>query len=145
MGQKLTAQDGKIALRDHVALKAADAHNRLSKLTGDDAIWRLLNDSAVVRYPVGVRFDAGPLEPGEFAFPSPLGEHPSQGFCLFIHPRFEHRPETWPLIAGYYLPSINYGDIATEDDAELFGAVLVGMNTEEYHAALCVIADEVAP
>ncbi len=145
MGQKLTAQDGKIALRDHVALKAAAAHERLAMLIGDDAIWRLLNDDAVVRYPVGVRFDDEPLDPGEFAVPSALGEHPSQGFCLFIHPRFEHRPETWPLIAGYYIPSINYGEIATEEDAELFGAVLVGMNTEEYYSALCAIADEVAP
>ena len=143
MAHKLTADDGKIALRDHVALKAAEAHDRLAKLTGDDAIWRLLDDDVVVRYPVGVRFDASELEPGEFAFPSPLGEHPSQGYCLFIHPRFEHRPETWPLIAGYYLPSINYGEIVGADDAELFGAALLGLDQETYYGALCELCDSI--
>lgn len=108
-----------------------------------ETILRMLDDRAVVRYPVEVRFDAEPLEPGEFAMPIAVGDHPSAGYCLFMHPCFEQQPEVWPLLIAYHIPSINYGDIVTHDEAEHFGATLIGLDAEAYYGALCELADSI--
>ncbi|USN99628.1 MAG: hypothetical protein H6810_02900 [Phycisphaeraceae bacterium] len=139
-----TEKDGQLALRDHIVARALGARDRHGPVIDAESIMRLLDDRAAVRYPVGVRFDAGPLEPGEFAWAMPLGERPSDGFCLFIHPHFERRPEAWPLLIAYHLPSVNYGEIVTADEAELFAVTLLGMDIDVYYHALCALADEIA-
>jgi hypothetical protein len=144
MSTRLTAKDGKIALHDHVVQKAHEARARHGALEADGIV-RLLDDRAVVRYPIGVRFDAEPLEPGEFAWPKPLGDHPSAGYCLFVHPCFENRPETWPLLIAYHIPSVNYGDIVSHEEAEAFGAALLGMDVDDYYRRLCALADAMPP
>ena len=143
MERRLTEQDGRLALRDHILARAAAARARHGPVIDDGAIMQVLEDREVVRYPVRIRFDAEPLQPGEFAHAAPLGDHPRQGFCLFIHPAFGHRPETWPLVIAYHIAPVNYGDIASPDDCELFGATLLGLGREEYYQALCALADEV--
>ena len=135
-------QEGRDALRGHAAASAHDARAHCGGRVDADAIVRLLDNRRFVRHPVGIRFDASGLEPGEFAFPMPLGEHPSGGFCLFIHPQFEQRPETWPLLISYHIPSINYGDIVTHEEAELYGSTLLGMDIDAYYQSLCALADE---
>ena len=46
---------------------------------------QILEDRACVRYPCEVVFDAGPLEPGEFAHPVAKGERPEDGLrCASI-------------------------------------------------------------
>lgn len=145
MGHQLTEHDGRAALGDHLEAKASEARLRLGLLIDAEAIMRMLDDRTMVRYPVGVRFDAEPLEPGEFAWPMPLGERPSAGFCLFIHPEFEHQPDAWPLLIAYHIPSINYGEIVSHDEAELFGATLLGIDREAYYAALCELVDSIPP
>lgn len=141
--QKLTEQDGKTALLDHVDAKAQEARLSHGLYIDADVIVRMLDDRAIVRYPVGIRFDADPLEAGEFAWAMPLGEHPSAGFCLFLHPWFESQPQVWPLLIAYHIPSINYGDIVAHEDAERYGASLLGLSTEEYYRALCELVDSI--
>jgi hypothetical protein len=141
MAERLTEEDGRTALREHVAEKAMDARLRHGLLIDADQMVRVLDDRTVVRYPVGIRFDAEPLEPGEFAWPMPLGDSPSKGFCLFIHPYFEDQPEAWPLLIAYHIPSMNYGEIATHEEAEIFGATLLGLEQDEYYNALCELTD----
>ncbi len=104
----------------------------------------MLDDREVVRYPTGLRFDAEPLQAGEFAFAQPLGEHPADGYCLFVHPCFENRREVWPLLTAYHIPVINYGDsVVTHEEAELFGATLLGMEIDAYYQALCELTDSI--
>lgn len=143
MAQRLTEQDARVALRDHLAEKAMNARLARGMYIDAQAIIDMLDDRAFVRYPVGVRFDAGALEPGEFAAPVPLGDHPAQGFCLFIHPCFERQPDAWPLLIAYHIPSINYGEIVSPEDAELFGATLLGLDQDTYYHALCELADSI--
>ncbi|MCA9309946.1 MAG: hypothetical protein KDA21_02005 [Phycisphaerales bacterium] len=138
---RLTEQDGRTALRTHVEQKASEARLRNGLYIDAEQIIRMLDDRAVVRYPVGIRFEAEPLEPGEFAWPMPLGDHPAAGFCLFIHPWFESQPQVWPLLIAYHIPTINYGDIASHQDAELYGATLLGMSPDEYYQAICELVD----
>lgn len=141
MERKLSGADGQQALRDHVVQRAADARLRYGMLIDADTIMKIINDRAVVRYPMGVRFDSGPLRPGEFAALEAIGEHPAEGYCLFVHPRFQGEPESWPLVIAYYIPSVNYGDIASHVEAELFGATLLGLEVDDYYNTLCVFAD----
>lgn len=141
MAHRLTEHDGRVALRDHILERTAAARARYGPLIDDAAIMRILDDREIVRYPLGVRFDAAPLQPGEFAFAMPVGEHPREGFCLFIHPSFEQRRDLWPRLIAYHIPPVNYGDIADAEDCELFGASLLGLTTDSYYEALCDLAD----
>jgi len=143
MAERLSEEDGRIALREHVVEKAMDARLRHGLYIDAEQMVRVLDDRAVVRYPVGIRFDAEGLEAGEFAWPMPLGDSPSKGFCLFIHPCFEDQPDAWPLLIAYHIPTINYGEIATHEEAELFGATLLGLEQDEYYKALCELTDSI--
>lgn len=132
--------DGRSALRDHAIERAKLARAKHGPMS-PSTIMRLLDDRDVVRYPTGVRFDASGLEAGEFAFAQPLGEHPREGFCLWVHPALQQRPEDLPLAIAYHIPAINYGDVAQPDDCEAFGAALLGLEIEAYYRRLCSIAD----
>ncbi len=145
MAQKLTEQDGRRALRDHLLEKAALARQRHGPVIDDAAIMRVLDDRDIVRYPMGIRFDAAGLETGEFAHAMPLGEHPREGFCLFVHPVFERQRDLWPLLIAYHIPPVNYGDIADAEDCERFGAALLGFDVEDYYSVLCEAADSLPP
>ncbi len=143
MARHLTEQDAQIALKDHLGEKAMNARLAHGMYIDAETMLEMLDDRSFVRYPVSIRFDAEHLEPGEFAMPIPLGDHPSAGFCLFIHPYFEHQPEAWPLLIAYHIPSINYGEIVSHEDAEYFGATLVGLDVDTYYQALCELADSI--
>ena len=143
MEQKLTEADARRSLKDHVFEKARNAHLKFGFCIDAPAITRIIDSREFVRYPMGIRFDAGPLQSGEFACLEPLGEEPSRGFCLFVHPCFQTRPDVLPLIVAYYIPSVNYGDIVSNEEAELFGATLLGMDVEDYYRALCELSDAI--
>jgi hypothetical protein len=139
-----TAGQAQQSLRDHVRAKAAEARLRRGGRIDRAEMALLLEDRSVVRYPLGVRFDSEPLRPGEFACLEALGDHPSDGFCLFIHPMFEPVDDLIPLLIAYYIPSVNYGEVASHAEAELFGAGLLGLEVEEYYRILCSVADTLA-
>ena len=141
---KPTVADGQRALLEHAAGRAWLARQRYGPEIDAAAMERILQDREIVRHPVEVCFDADPLEPGEFAYAAPLGERPHEGFRLFVHPHFEHRPEAWPLLIAYHLVRVNYGSVATCEQAEAFGATLLGMTRDAYYEKLCGLADEIA-
>ncbi|MDZ4754574.1 MAG: hypothetical protein SGJ11_08760 [Phycisphaerae bacterium] len=138
---KPSAEDAQQSLRDHVVAKAREARLACAQCVDRAALMGLLENRAVVRYPLGVRFDAEPLQPGEFACLEPLGAHPADGFCLYVDPLFENVDEMIPLLVAYYIPSVNYGEVASHVEAELYGATLLGMDVEEYYELLCSAAD----
>jgi len=141
MSHQPSEQDGRRGLRDHALERAALARARHGPVMNAEAMLRLLDDRDVVRYPKLVRFDAAGLEPGEFAHAEPLGEHPREGFCLYVHTSFARRDDVLPLLIAYHIPPINYGDIVEPEDCEAFGAALLGMSQEDYYEALCELAD----
>lgn len=110
---KSTPEYGQEALRDHIVDKASAARRKYGGATDYPTMLRILDDTDVVRYPTGIRFDAGPLERGEFALLQPLGDEPASGFCLFVHPAFQERPDALPLLIAHHIVRINYGEIAT--------------------------------
>ena len=138
----LTEEDGYEALRGHVAERAVLAREKYGPVIDLDAIRQILSDGEVMRFPTVLRFDAEALIAGEFAWAAALGDKPSDGFAIVVHPHFEERVEDLPLLIAYHIVTVNYLDVVTHVEAELFGATLLGLTSEEYYERLCKLADE---
>jgi hypothetical protein len=144
MPHQLTQEDARESLTAHVAARGLAIREKYGPAIGWAELQRILADRECVRYPCELAFDATPLQPGELAFPLPLGDRPEDGFQLCIHPYFAADPARVPGLALYQLVAINYGAFASPDDAESFGAAVLGLAREEYYSALCALADEIA-
>jgi hypothetical protein len=144
MRDKLNIEDARESLTAHVAAKGVEIRAKFGPAIGWSQLQLILDDPECVRYPCELAFDAGPLEPGECAYPEPKGEIPEDGFRLCIHPYFSVEPARVPMLALYQIVSINYGAFASPHDAETFGAAVLGIAQEDYYAALCAMADEIS-
>jgi hypothetical protein len=102
----------------------------------------ILRDRECVRYPCEIAFDAAPLLDGEFAHPVPKSERPEDGFTMFVHPLFMTQLERVPHLVLYQIVLVNYGEFASPEDAEIFGASALGISKDEYYETLCELADE---
>jgi hypothetical protein len=49
-----------------------------------------------------------------------------------------------PALVLYQLVLVNYGDFASPDDAEAFGAAALGISREAYYQMVCQAADDVS-
>lgn len=144
MAQQLTAADAKVSLTAHVEAKGVEVFLKYGPQMGWGELQRLLADRAYVRYPCEIAFDATDLLPGECAHPVQIGERPEEGFRMCVHPLFLLQLERVPSLVLYQLVAVNYGEFASADEAETFGAAALGLTRDEYYAALCLLADELA-
>lgn len=144
MATQLTAADARQSLNSHMAAKGAEIREKYGPTIGWNELLQILNDRACVRYPCEIVFDAGPLQAGEFAHPVARGDRPEDGFFMHVHPYFATQPERVPCLALYQLVLVNYGEFASADDAETFGASVLGLSRDDYYAVLCQMADEIA-
>ncbi len=143
MSQKLTAADARQSLNAHVAAKGAEIFKKYGPHIGWKELQQILKDEDCVRYPCEIVFDAGQLGPGEFAHPVAKGEQPGDGFTMFVHPFYMTQLERVPHLVLYQLVLVNYGEFASPEDAETFGASALGISKDEYYATLCEMADEI--
>ena len=142
MNQKLTEEDARESLNAHVESKGCAIRAKYGDTMGWNELMALLNDRAFVRYPCEILFDASVLQPGEFAFPHPKGDAPNDGFTIHVHPHFASQLGVVPALVLYQLVAVNYGDFASPDDAEVFGAAALGMARDDYYRHLCELADQ---
>ena len=145
MDQATAQKQFKQSLRDHVAEKGDEIQVKYGPHIGWSELQLILADRTVVRYPCEIRFTAEGLEPGELAFPAPLGETPEDGFIMRVHPTYLSRLEVVPALVFYQLVSVNYGSFAAAEDAEAFGAAALGIDREDYYQLLCGLSDELHP
>src|ERR1017187_6062201 len=143
MAIQLTTEDARQSLNGHVAVKGREIRAKYGPHIGWKELLRILADRACVRYPCEIVFDAGPLNPGEFAHPVAKGERPEEGFTMLIHPFFLTQLERVPGLVLYQLVLVNYGEFASADDAETFGAAVLGLSQDEYYRTLCEMAGRV--
>ena len=143
MAIQLTAQDARQSLNAHVAAKGAEIRAKYGPTIGWRELLRILEDREVVRYPCEIVFDSGPLQPGEFAHPMARGKRPEDGFVICVHPSFITQMERVPHLVFYQLVLVNYGEFASAEDAETFGAAALGLARDDYYQALCGLADQV--
>jgi hypothetical protein len=139
--RRLGEEDARRALREHIIAKAHEARAKHGPVIDRAALVRLLRDPAVTRWPTELRFDAAPLRPGEFGFASPVDGSRSNEWAITLHPRFDPDAEAVPLLAAYHIVSINYGEIASHEEAEEYGSILCGLDREEYYRRVCALAD----
>ena len=143
MAIQLTAADVRQSLNEHVVVRGREIHEKYGPHIGWPELRQILEDRACVRYPCEIVFDAGLLEPGEFAHPVAKGKHPEDGFTMHVHPFFMTQLECMPGLVLYQLVLVNYGEFASADDAETFGAAALGISRDEYYQTLCGLADQV--
>lgn len=143
MPQPLTIQDARQSLATHLAEKGQQVYLKYGPDIGWNKLLQILEDRSLVRYPCQIVFDAQPLQPGEFAVAIAKGEQPEDGFTIFVHPYFLLDPARVPSLVLYHLVVVNYGEFASADDAETFGAAALGILKEEYYTHLCNMADEI--
>jgi hypothetical protein len=141
MPVQLTATDAKVSLNAHVVSKGAEIRAKYGPEIGWKELGLLLEDRVYVRYPCKIEFSADSLQPGEFAHPVQNGEHPEDGFTVFVHPLFLLDLPAVPSLVLYQLVVVNYGDFASPDDALAFGATALGLTDEEYYEKLCALAE----
>ena len=143
MATQLTAEDARQSLTAHVEAKGIEAFVKYGPQIGWGGLQRLLADRAIVRYPCEIVFDASPLLPGEFAHPVQKGDRPEDGFAMHVHPLFALELERVAPAVLYQLVAVNYGEFASADEAETFGAAALGLTRDEYYTLLCAMAEEV--
>lgn len=137
-----TVEDARQSLNTAAAAVGAGIYEKYGPRIGWEQLLQILQDRKCVRYPCEIVFDAAHLLAGEFAHPIANGEHPRDGFTVYVHPHFRSRLEEVPLLVLYQMVLVNYGAFAVADDGEAFGAAALGLGREEYYAALCRLADE---
>ncbi len=141
MPQRPTADDARQSLAAHAAAGGAGIFEKYGPCIGWNHLLLILQDRTCVRYPCEIAFDAAPLQPGECAYPKPAGGKPEDGFVLHIHPLFMTQLDRAARLALYQLVVVNYGEFASSEDAEVFGAAALGISREKYYQALCEMAD----
>jgi hypothetical protein len=144
MAIQLTADDFKQSLNTHVASKGEEIREKYGTDIGWKELLHILDDRSVVRYPTEIVFDAAQLLEGEFAHAMPNSENPGDGFRIFVHPFFSLQLDRVPHLVFYQLVRVNYGEFASPDDAEIFGANALGLSKDDYYAILCEAADEIS-
>jgi hypothetical protein len=142
MGKQLTAEDARESLHMHAAGKGEDLHAIYGPRIGWNQLLQILEDRSFVRYPCEVVFGDKGLRQGEMAHPEPIGPDPNEGFKLYVHPYFATDFNQVPCVVLYQLVLVNYGEFASEQDAEIFGANALGIDQEAYYQRLCAMADE---
>jgi hypothetical protein len=142
MPKKLTVDDARQSLNTHVASKGEEIQRKFGPHIGWNQLQQILNDRALVRYPCEIVFDSAPLQAGEFACPIMKGERPEDGFTICVHPFYLTRLERVPHLVLYQLVAVNYGEFASADDAEIFGASALGISRDSYYQLVCESADE---
>ena len=143
MATQLTAEGAQQSLTAQVEAKGIEIFVKYGSPMGWAELQALLNDRAYVRYPCEIVFDHAQLNPGEFAYPMPKGDAPEQGFTMFVHPVFMLELARVPALVLYHLVAVNYGEFASSDDAETFGAAALGLTRDEYYAMMCECAEQV--
>lgn len=143
MPTHLTADDARQSLNAHVASRGAELFAKYGPAIGLPELQRILEDRTFVRYPCEIVFGSEALQPGEFAHPLPKGERPEDGFTIFVHPHYLTQLPQIPHLVLYQLVLVNYGEFASPDDAETFGAHALGLTKDDYYATLCELADQV--
>ena len=143
MATQLTDDDARQSLNSHVAAQGAEINAKYGPRISWKELQQILRDDNCMRYPCEIVFDAEPLGPGEFAHPVAKGEQPKDGFTMFVHPFYMTHLERVSHLVLYQLVLVNYGEFASPDDAETFGASALGISKEEYYVTLCEMADEI--
>lgn len=138
---KLTEEHGLRAMKEHASDRGKLIRARYGPEYSLNALFTLIQDREVVRFPADIRFDADLLEPGELAHAIQLDQNADKTFVIAVHPSLERDAHAVSLAVFYQLVRINYGIHATREHAESLGAAALGLSEDSYYEQLCHLAD----
>jgi len=131
------------AVTIHAEEKAKEIRERYGPDIDYPVMLQILDDRKSIRNPVEIRFSSIAIEPGLFAITEPVSEDPADGYSITLHESFRNQPEVLPALILYQAVIVNYGDLATAIDAEVFGAGVLGMARDDYYALIVELTDSV--
>jgi hypothetical protein len=141
MSQAELLKLGEDSLKQRLREQAVLAHLRHGGLTTTN-LEAFLNDPECVRYPTRLVYEFGEMAMHQFAQPDLDHRNPDQdGRVLYLRPMLRERPDLVVLAVAYMTPSINYGDLITDEHCVLYGATLLGLMEEEFYSRICALAD----
>jgi hypothetical protein len=143
MARHFNPEDARRWLDADLAAKAAEVRNKYGPVIGWSELQTILQDRQFTPFPCEIRFDAAPLLPGEFGHPVPKGVSKEDGFIIYLHPQYQNQLARVPYLVLHQLVLINYGDAATAEDAETFGALALGLSKEAYYRVLCELSGQI--
>ncbi len=150
----------KQSLNDHVIRIGQEINEKYGAGMDYDSLQAVLEERKFVRYPVEIKFDSSRIESGLFGLAEPEGYNaqkndieldedaeynkaPDQKFDIVLHENFKNHPEQLVPLILYLIPVVNYGDMAAYEYCEVFGAVSLGMDQDDYYQLLCDLTDSV--
>lgn len=129
------------AVSQHALAKAAEIRERYGPVIDYSTVLTILDDRKSTRYPVQIKFTTDGIEPGMFAKTDPVSENPDDGYVMSLHAGLEDQLEALPALILYQSVLVNYGDLATAEDAELFGSGVLGMDRDAYYETVIALTD----
>jgi len=143
--KKVKKRAGKVihsAVTQHAIEKADEIRRRYGSGIDYSTVLQILDDRRSIRYPVKIQFVSDSIEPGLFAKTAPISKNPDDGYVISLHKYFENQPEHLPSLILYQSVLVNYGDLATATDAELFGSGILGIDRESYYEQIVELTDK---
>lgn len=141
--QKLTLDDGKLAMVDHAKERGHLLYQKYGPSITDDVLFQILKDEDFIRFPVTIEYSREKVGGGTFAVTEQRSEKADEGYVIYIHDYFQGKEGCLAPLVFYQLVQVNYGDFATYEVAEAFGSEALGMNQEDYYQYLCRMADAI--
>ncbi|MES9862957.1 MAG: hypothetical protein ABW157_09440 [Candidatus Thiodiazotropha sp. LLP2] len=141
---KIKKRAGKVvhsAVSLHAYEKAKEIRTRYGDNINYQTVLVMLEDRKSIRYPVQLRFVTEKIESGMFAKTEAISENPDEGYIIFLHHNFKDRHDILPALILYQSVLVNYGDLATANDAELFGATVLGMDRDTYYEQIVAVTE----
>ncbi len=130
------------AVSQHALTKAEEIRARYGPTIDYATVLRMLEDRNSIRYPCRIEFVSDGIEPGLFGKTEPVSEDPEDGYVLSLHAGFKDQTDILPALVLYQSVLVNYGDLATADDAELFGSTVLGLDRDAYYAQIVDLTDQ---
>jgi hypothetical protein len=103
----------------------------------------LLEDRDLIPQHCEIVFDADPLLPGECAHLAKRGISGENGYVLYIHPVFQFQLSQIPFLVLQQVAFMTAGGMTSAEQAERFGASVLGISADEYYQVLCDLAAQV--
>ena len=157
MEEPATQQELRESMNLHLRQKAQEIIDKYGSAITLSVLQDILQDRKFVRYPVNIIFDSTRIEAGLFIKTemtvSDQGHQADEdseyvkpverSYDFIVHEYFEGQPDKLLPLILYHLPTVNYGDIATYEDAEVFASALMKMEQDDYYQLVCDLADAI--
>ena len=119
-------------LENHIMVVAEKSMIKFGSIDTLDRLKEFLEHHEVVRFPAKWSF-GDDLGPGQFARLDQNTENEDDGFTIKVNPAFEGMERDIIAAVLYMIVKVNYGKIAKNNEAELFGSSVLGIKRDEYH------------